>query len=214
MIATDHDSVLFMVENRGFLVLSYLLSQLSPRHLSTALLAAIAALLDRVGDTQPRLRYRILRHLLFNVRLWIHAEASVQAALFKLLAARTARDPAYFSRHFGVAFVLDLLRSFYWFSEEEDSQVSELSARLCVRDCIVLNPPPLFGCVARFCITLASRISPLMRLTFFSGWHATDAPGDGGRVRAARPDRPGSSPLRPSHCGSQHDRPGDKRHRL
>ena len=141
MIATDHDSVLFMVENRGFLVLSYLLSQLSPRHLSTALLAAIAALLDRVGDTQPRLRYRILRHLLFNVRLWIHAEASVQAALFKLLAARTARDPAYFSRHFGVAFVLDLLRSFYWFSEEEDSQVSELSARLCVRDCIVLKPP-------------------------------------------------------------------------
>lgn len=122
----------------GFLVINFLLKQISPKHLTIQSVNHFKKLFRVVGHNE--ILYRdCLQHLLFDFRLWIYTSPEVQKHLIEKLISEiesrergrmdsvTSKRAKMTLRSFiGVQHILDILRLYYWFKEESGSQGTEV----------------------------------------------------------------------------------------
>ncbi|XP_018362083.1 PREDICTED: neurobeachin isoform X2 [Trachymyrmex cornetzi] len=120
-----------MVQNRGFLVISFMLQKASRDHLTTEVLASFLELtkhlvtcLSANSDLLLKqlfyfsfLTWQLLDHVLFNPALWIYTPAPVQTRLYSYLATEFLSDTQIYSNVRRVSTVLQTvhtLKYYYW----------------------------------------------------------------------------------------------------
>jgi len=59
----------------------------------------------------------VYRHLLLNFPLWTRAEIEVQHQFMNVLTRHIVKAPQQFKGEYGVQFLLDMLRTYYWYTE-------------------------------------------------------------------------------------------------
>ncbi|XP_031781588.1 neurobeachin isoform X6 [Nasonia vitripennis] len=120
-----------MVQNRGFLVISYMLQRASRDHLTTEVLASFLELTKHLvtclsANSDLLLKqyfyfsfviWQLLDHVLFNPALWIYTPAPVQTRLYSYLATEFLSDTQIYSNVRRVSTVLQTvhtLKYYYW----------------------------------------------------------------------------------------------------
>ncbi|XP_076483554.1 A kinase anchor protein rugose isoform X2 [Bombus vancouverensis nearcticus] len=110
-----------MVQNRGFLVISYMLQRASRDHLTTEVLASFLELTKHLvtclSANSDLLLKQLLDHVLFNAALWIYTPAPVQTRLYSYLATEFLSDTQIYSNVRRVSTVLQTvhtLKYYYW----------------------------------------------------------------------------------------------------
>ena len=63
---------------------------------------------------------QIFKHIYLNFKIWIRTSIEVQMDILKYLAAKASEQPNFFRHVLGVQGVLDIMRTHYWFSYEEN----------------------------------------------------------------------------------------------
>ncbi|XP_017878448.1 neurobeachin isoform X10 [Ceratina calcarata] len=110
-----------MVQNRGFLVISYMLQRASRDHLTTEVLVSFLGLTKHLvtclSANSDLLLKQLLDHVLFNPALWIYTPAPVQTRLYSYLATEFLSDTQIYSNVRRVSTVLQTvhtLKYYYW----------------------------------------------------------------------------------------------------
>eukprot|EP00761_Pharyngomonas_kirbyi_P000202 gb/GECH01000202.1/.p1 GENE.gb/GECH01000202.1/~~gb/GECH01000202.1/.p1 ORF type:complete len:3078 (+),score=643.06 gb/GECH01000202.1/:1-9234(+) len=123
----------------GFLVINFLLKQISPKHLTIQSVNHFKKLFHTVCQNET-LYKDCLQYLLFDFRLWIYTSPDVQKHLIEKLITEiesrekggrfnkmtTQRIKSTLRSLVGVQHILDILRLYYWFKEEPGSQGTEV----------------------------------------------------------------------------------------
>ncbi|XP_077272211.1 A kinase anchor protein rugose isoform X10 [Temnothorax americanus] len=131
LVETSQTVQQHMVQNRGFLVISFMLQKASRDHLTTEVLASFLELtkhlvtcLSANSDLLLKqlfyfsfLTWQLLDHVLFNPALWIYTPAPVQTRLYSYLATEFLSDTQIYSNVRRVSTVLQTvhtLKYYYW----------------------------------------------------------------------------------------------------
>ncbi|KAI5739638.1 hypothetical protein M8J77_021622 [Diaphorina citri] len=110
-----------IIQNRGFLAISYMLQKLSREHLTLEVLGSFLRftkhLVTCLTPNSELLLKQALDHILFNPGLWIHAPAPVQSRLYAYLGTEFLADTAVYSNVRRVSTILQTmhtLKFYYW----------------------------------------------------------------------------------------------------
>ncbi|XP_055302311.1 neurobeachin isoform X13 [Sitodiplosis mosellana] len=110
-----------MIQNRGFLVISFMLQRSSREHLTLEVLSSFLSLtkylVTCLSANSDLLLKQLLDHVLFNPSLWIYTPANVQARLYSYLATEFLSDTQIYSNVRRVSTVLQTihtLKFYYW----------------------------------------------------------------------------------------------------
>ncbi|XP_065190156.1 lipopolysaccharide-responsive and beige-like anchor protein [Sycon ciliatum] len=116
-----------MLLGKGFLVLSDLLLQNSPKHLTVEAMDILLRYCNRLvscsGQYERSLLQDLLRHIMFNAHLWIRTDVQVQIKLFSSLATLLPQwqvgseekgRGVDLRRDVGVPLIIDILQHFYY----------------------------------------------------------------------------------------------------
>ncbi|EFC50489.1 predicted protein [Naegleria gruberi] len=123
LLSAHNDNLEDMARCRGFLVISFLLKQISPQHLTRNTVALIPSLLSCAKDHSV-LYSDIVNYLVFNFRLWIYTDVEVQKLLFQQLLDISNEKKDNFTKIreiLGVQKLLDLMRWFYWYERAKSN---------------------------------------------------------------------------------------------
>ncbi|XP_070506092.1 neurobeachin isoform X13 [Chironomus tepperi] len=131
LVETSQTVQQHMIQNRGFLVISFMLQRSSRDHLTPDVLGSFLSLtkylvtcLSANSDLLLKqlfcfsfLTWQLLDHVLFNPALWIYTPANVQARLYSYLATEFLSDTQIYSNVRRVSTVLQTvhtLKYYYW----------------------------------------------------------------------------------------------------
>ncbi|XP_055840736.1 neurobeachin isoform X9 [Episyrphus balteatus] len=131
LVETSQTVQQHMIQNRGFLVISFMLQRSSREHLTLEVLGSFLNLtkylvtcLSANSDLLLKqlfcfsfLTWQLLDHVLFNPSLWIYTPANVQARLYSYLATEFLSDTQIYSNVRRVSTVLQTvhtLKYYYW----------------------------------------------------------------------------------------------------
>ncbi|XP_039226218.1 neurobeachin isoform X7 [Drosophila yakuba] len=135
LVETSQTVQQHMIQNRGFLVISFMLQRSSREHLTLEVLGSFLNLTKylvtclsansdlllkqlNTGLRNPFKKfYQLLDHVLFNPALWIYTPANVQARLYSYLATEFLSDTQIYSNVRRVSTVLQTvhtLKYYYW----------------------------------------------------------------------------------------------------
>lgn len=110
-----------MIQNKAFLVISYLLQKASRDHITEEVLLSFLSLtkyLVTVNNNNSELLLKqLLDHILFNPALWIYTPTAVQTKLFTYLATDFLADTQIYSNVRRISTVLQTmhtLKYYYW----------------------------------------------------------------------------------------------------
>ncbi|XP_050512606.1 neurobeachin isoform X2 [Diabrotica virgifera virgifera] len=110
-----------MIQNRGFLVISFMLQRSSRDHLTIDVLGSFLSLtkylVTCLSANSELLLKQLLDHVLFNPALWIYTPATVQTRLYSYLATEFLSDTQIYSNVRRVSTVLQTvhtLKYYYW----------------------------------------------------------------------------------------------------
>uniref|UniRef100_A0A146M1B0 Neurobeachin n=1 Tax=Lygus hesperus TaxID=30085 RepID=A0A146M1B0_LYGHE len=110
-----------MIQNRGFLVISYMLQRSSREHLTLEVLGSFLGLtkylVTCLSSNSELLLKQLLDHILFNPALWIYTPAAVHTRLYSYLATEFLADTQIYSNVRRVSTVLQTihtLKYYYW----------------------------------------------------------------------------------------------------
>ncbi|XP_059162921.1 neurobeachin-like isoform X4 [Physella acuta] len=108
-----------MVQNRGFLVISYLLEKSSRDHITPAVLEAFLKLTEFLVElpTGGILLKYLFDYILFNPQLWVHTSVEVQTKLYCYLATEFISNAQIYNNIRRVSAVLQTMHSlkyYYW----------------------------------------------------------------------------------------------------
>ncbi|XP_014250382.1 neurobeachin isoform X2 [Cimex lectularius] len=110
-----------MIQNRGFLVISYMLQRSSREHLTLEVLSSFLGLTKHLvtclSSNSELLLKQLLDHVLFNPALWIYTPAAVHTRLYSYLATEFLADTQIYSNVRRVSTVLQTihtLKYYYW----------------------------------------------------------------------------------------------------
>ncbi|XP_065209719.1 neurobeachin isoform X2 [Planococcus citri] len=110
-----------MIQNRGFLVISYMLQRLSRDHLTMDVLNSFLQLTKHfitcLSSNSELLLKQLLDHILFNPALWIYTPAQVQIRLYSYLSTEFLADTQIYSNVRRVSTVLQTMHTikyYYW----------------------------------------------------------------------------------------------------
>ncbi|XP_072155979.1 neurobeachin isoform X4 [Bemisia tabaci] len=116
-----------MIQNRGFLVISYMLQRSSREHLTIDVLNSFLGLtkylVTCLNSNCELLLKQLLDHVLFNPALWIYTPAQVQIRLYSYLAKEFLSDTQIYSNVRRVSTVLQTvhtLKYYYWVVNPRD----------------------------------------------------------------------------------------------
>ncbi|KAK3778710.1 hypothetical protein RRG08_012982 [Elysia crispata] len=108
-----------MIQNRGFLVISYLLEKSSRDHITPAVLEAFLSLTEFLVELPSGgilLKY-LFDYVLFNPQLWVHTSVEVQTKLYCYLATEFINNAQIYNSIRRVSAVLQTMHSlkyYYW----------------------------------------------------------------------------------------------------
>ncbi|XP_025413639.1 neurobeachin isoform X3 [Sipha flava] len=121
MVETSQTVQQHMIQNRGFLVISYMLQRSSRDHLTLEVLGSFLRLTKHLvtclTPNNELLLKQILDHILFNPGLWIYTPTHVQTRLYTYLATEFLSDTQIYSNVRRVSTVLQTvhtLKYYYW----------------------------------------------------------------------------------------------------
>ncbi|XP_060530790.1 neurobeachin isoform X11 [Cylas formicarius] len=131
LVENSHTVQQHMIQNRGFLVISFMLQRSSRDHLTIDVLASFLGLTKCLITSLSAnselllkqlfcfsfLTWQLLDHILFNPALWIYTAASVQLKLYSYLATEFLSDTQIYSNVRRVSTVLQTvhtLKYYYW----------------------------------------------------------------------------------------------------
>ncbi|KAH0557602.1 hypothetical protein KQX54_008924, partial [Cotesia glomerata] len=121
LVETSQTVQQHMVQNRGFLVISFMLQRASREHLTTEVLGSFLELTKHLvtclSANSDLLLKQLLDHVLFNPALWIYTPAPVQTRLYSYLATEFLSDTQIYSNVRRVSTVLQTvhtLKYYYW----------------------------------------------------------------------------------------------------
>ncbi|XP_076332480.1 neurobeachin-like isoform X2 [Tachypleus tridentatus] len=116
-----------MVQNKGFLVISYLLQKASRNHITEDVLNSLLSLTKHLvtvnNSTTELLLKQLLDHILFNPALWIYTPTMVQTKLYTYLATDFLGDSPIYSNVRRVSTALQTMHSlkyYYWVVNPRD----------------------------------------------------------------------------------------------
>ncbi|XP_021348369.1 neurobeachin-like isoform X3 [Mizuhopecten yessoensis] len=114
-----------MLQNKGFLVIGYLLEKASRMHVTPAVLETFLALTQYLVElpTGSMLLKHLFDHILFNPALWIHASVEVQTKLYCYLATDFISNAQIYNNIRRVSAVLQTmhtLKFYYWVVNPKD----------------------------------------------------------------------------------------------
>ncbi|XP_033742933.1 neurobeachin-like isoform X3 [Pecten maximus] len=114
-----------MLQNKGFLVIGYLLEKASRMHVTPAVLETFLALTQYLVDlpTGSMLLKHLFDHILFNPALWIHSSVEVQTKLYCYLATDFISNAQIYNNIRRVSAVLQTmhtLKFYYWVVNPKD----------------------------------------------------------------------------------------------
>ncbi|XP_059484361.1 neurobeachin isoform X4 [Neocloeon triangulifer] len=121
LVETSQTVQQHMIQNRGFLVISFMLQKASREHLTNEVLSSFLALTKHLvtclsGHSELLLK-QLLDHVLFNPALWIYTPVPVQTRLYSYLATEFLADTQIYSNVRRVSTVLQTmhtLKYYYW----------------------------------------------------------------------------------------------------
>ncbi|CAB3374567.1 Hypothetical predicted protein [Cloeon dipterum] len=121
LVETSQTVQQHMIQNRGFLVISFMLQKASREHLTNEVLSSFLALTKHLvtclsGHSELMLK-QLLDHVLFNPALWIYTPVPVQTRLYSYLATEFLADTQIYSNVRRVSTVLQTmhtLKYYYW----------------------------------------------------------------------------------------------------
>ncbi|XP_049825585.1 neurobeachin isoform X2 [Aethina tumida] len=121
LVETSQTVQQHMIQNRGFLVISFMLQRSSRDHLTTDVLGSFLSLtkylVTCLSVNSELLLKQLLDHVLFNPALWIYTPAVVQSKLYSYLATEFLSDTQIYSNVRRVSTVLQTvhtLKYYYW----------------------------------------------------------------------------------------------------
>ncbi|XP_055840740.1 neurobeachin isoform X13 [Episyrphus balteatus] len=121
LVETSQTVQQHMIQNRGFLVISFMLQRSSREHLTLEVLGSFLNLtkylVTCLSANSDLLLKQLLDHVLFNPSLWIYTPANVQARLYSYLATEFLSDTQIYSNVRRVSTVLQTvhtLKYYYW----------------------------------------------------------------------------------------------------
>ncbi|XP_070506091.1 neurobeachin isoform X12 [Chironomus tepperi] len=121
LVETSQTVQQHMIQNRGFLVISFMLQRSSRDHLTPDVLGSFLSLtkylVTCLSANSDLLLKQLLDHVLFNPALWIYTPANVQARLYSYLATEFLSDTQIYSNVRRVSTVLQTvhtLKYYYW----------------------------------------------------------------------------------------------------
>ncbi|CAH1724102.1 unnamed protein product [Aphis gossypii] len=121
MVETSQTVQQHMIQNRGFLVISYMLQRSSRDHLTLEVLGSFLRLTKHLvtclTPNNELLLKQLLDHILFNPGLWIYTPTHVQTRLYTYLATEFLSDTQIYSNVRRVSTVLQTvhtLKYYYW----------------------------------------------------------------------------------------------------
>nr|CAH7719437.1 unnamed protein product [Callosobruchus chinensis] len=131
LVETSQTVQQHMIQNRGFLVISFMLQRASREHLTIEVLGSFLSLTKYLvtclsANSELLLKqlfcfsfltWQLLDHILFNPALWIYTPASVQTRLYSYLATEFLSDTQIYSNVRRVSTVLQTmhtLKYYYW----------------------------------------------------------------------------------------------------
>ncbi|KAJ8969275.1 hypothetical protein NQ317_000994 [Molorchus minor] len=121
LVETSQTVQQHMIQNRGFLVISFMLQRSSRDHLTIDVLGSFLSLtkylVTCLSANSELLLKQLLDHVLFNPALWIYTPASVQTRLYSYLATEFLSDTQIYSNVRRVSTVLQTvhtLKYYYW----------------------------------------------------------------------------------------------------
>ncbi|KAL4097724.1 hypothetical protein QTP88_022448 [Uroleucon formosanum] len=121
MVETSQTVQQHMIQNRGFLVISYMLQRSSRDHLTLEVLGSFLRLTKHLvtclTPNNELLLKQLLDHILFNPGLWIYTPTHVQTRLYTYLATEFLSDTQIYTNVRRVSTVLQTvhtLKYYYW----------------------------------------------------------------------------------------------------
>ncbi|XP_065158028.1 neurobeachin isoform X5 [Atheta coriaria] len=131
LVETSQTVQQHMIQNRGFLVISFMLQRSSREHLTIDVLGSFLSLTKHLvtclsANSELLLKqlfcfsfltWQLLDHVLFNPALWIYTPAPVQSKLYSYLATEFLSDTQIYSNVRRVSTVLQTvhtLKYYYW----------------------------------------------------------------------------------------------------
>ncbi|KYB27871.1 Neurobeachin-like Protein [Tribolium castaneum] len=121
LVETSQTVQQHMIQNRGFLVISFMLQRSSREHLTLDVLGSFLSLtkylVTCLSANSELLLKQLLDHVLFNPALWVHTNPMVQARLYSYLSSEFLSDTQIYSNVRRVSTVLQTihtLKYYYW----------------------------------------------------------------------------------------------------
>ncbi|XP_044255551.1 neurobeachin isoform X9 [Tribolium madens] len=131
LVETSQTVQQHMIQNRGFLVISFMLQRSSREHLTLDVLGSFLSLTKYLvtclsANSELLLKqlfcfsfltWQLLDHVLFNPALWVHTNPMVQARLYSYLSSEFLSDTQIYSNVRRVSTVLQTihtLKYYYW----------------------------------------------------------------------------------------------------
>lgn len=116
-----------MIQNKGFLIISYMLQKANREHITDEVLNAFLVLTKHLvtcpSNNSELLLKQLLDYVLFNPALWIYTPVSVQTKLYTYLATEFLGDAQIYSNVRRVSTVLQTmhtLKYYYWIVNPRD----------------------------------------------------------------------------------------------
>ena len=94
LVKSSSSSRSVMVERGGFELISYFLSSLDPRHMTSELLATIFDL-EEASRQYPALHSSIVMELIANFKIWVYSPSEVQIELMDRMHASIQKSPQF-----------------------------------------------------------------------------------------------------------------------
>lgn len=120
-----------------FSLLGYIFSSDNFRHelWTESALNELFGLLSVTGR-HDQIRRRSLEEILFNFSIWVHTSTKIQSLVIAHIAEKIKAEPLYFRERLGVQGILDIARTYYWFSKEAGYKSYGESQALPTRDVV------------------------------------------------------------------------------
>lgn len=146
MVHENVSNQIFMKNSYGFGVISHLIRQISPTHLTLEALLAFERLINAVSFDMNMYR-DAFNSLFFDGELWIYTKFEIQIAWIQKISDMISSKQEVFRRDIlGVQKVLDLMRSYYWFTPESNSMSNFLETHIGDENAAKISgdsiPPP------------------------------------------------------------------------
>lgn len=106
-----------LLKNEELPIIGLLMSNCNPHFIDVQVLMAVQLLVESVQNQIPSPNIELLQSLyqniIFNFKIWSRTQFQIRIGHIQYINSIIKDDRKYFRKHFGIQFILDVLRQFY-----------------------------------------------------------------------------------------------------